>query len=489
MNKCNIPLACTGMLACLSHQSFAAPTTTPNIVIIFLDDMGYGDLGVTGAKGYKTPNLDRLAHEGVLCTQFYVAQAVSSASRTGLLTGCYPNRIGITGALNPFATTGISDQEMTMAELLKQRNYTCGIFGKWHLGHHRQFLPLQHGFDEYLGLPYSNDMLPMGYDGTVFSPDNAATNSKASMPPLPLIEGNEKIKELRTLEDQEQLTTLYTERAVSFIRKNKNKPFFLYLPHSMPHTPLAVSSKFKGKSEIGIYGDVMMEIDWSVGQIMATLKELKLDENTLVIFTSDNGPWLNFGDHAGSAAGMREGKGTTWEGGQRLPCIMRWKGKIKEGQICNQLISTIDLLPTIANICNAPLPPQRIDGINVWPLLSGATEISPRRYFLYYYDANNLKAVRNERFKLVFPHSYRTYEENLPGINGMPGETSQKKVTEPELYDLRRDPGERYNVIALYPDVVAELSKVAEEARDDLGDALTSREGRGRRPAGRLVSE
>ena len=484
MNKSNISSVCVGLLACMVQQSLAAPKT-PNIVIIFVDNMGYGDLSITGATGYKTPHLDQLAHEGVLCTQFYVAQAVSSASRAGLLTGCYPNRIGFQGALFPFHEIGINDQEMTIAELLKQKSYTCGIFGKWHLGHHKQFLPLQHGFDEYLGLPYSNDMLPMWYDGTILTPENS-THRNASMPPLPLIDGNEKSREIRNLEDMSQLTTLYTERAVSFIKKNKNKPFFVYLPHSMPHTPLAVSSKFKGKSELGMYGDVMMEIDWSVGQIMTTLKELKLEQNTLVIFTSDNGPWLNFGDHAGSAAGMREGKQSTWEGGQRLPCIMRWKGKIKEGQICNQLISAIDIFPTIAALCDAPLPPRKIDGVNIWSLISGATDVSPRRYFLYYYDNNNLKAVRNERWKLVFPHTYRSYEETPPGKNGEPGEYSSKKVTQTELYDLRRDPGERYNVINEFPDVVAELTKVAEEARTDLGDHLTGNKGAGRRPVGRL---
>ena len=485
MNKKSIPAICAGLLTCVSPQLLGVSAETPNIVIIFLDDMGYGDLGVTGAKNYKTPHIDQLAHEGMLCTQFYVAQAVSSASRAGLLTGCYPNRIGFQGALSPLSDTGISADEMTIAELLKQKNYACGAIGKWHLGHHRQFLPLQHGFDEYLGIPYSNDMLPMWYDGTILTPANS-THRKASFPPLPVIDGNEKIMELFTLDDQSQLTTLYTERAVSFIRKNKDKPFFLYLPHSMPHTPLAVSSKFKGKSELGLYGDVMMEIDWSVGQIMATLKELNLEENTLVIFTSDNGPWANFGDHAGSTGGLREGKSTTWEGGQRLPCIMSWKGKIEEGKICNQLISSIDIFPMIASLCDVQLPTHKIDGINIWPLISGATEISPRQYFLYYFDNNNLKSVRNERWKLVFPHSYNSYEDNLPGINGLPGETSIKKVTEIELYDLRRDPGERYDVKELFPDVVTELNKVAEEARNDLGDALTSREGPGRRPIGKL---
>jgi len=469
----------------MSYQSPAAPAKTPNIVIIFMDDMGYGDLTITGALGYKTPNIDQLAHEGVLCTHFYVAQPISSASRAGLLTGCYSNRIGLGGAaLSPQSNVGISDKEMTIAELLKQKNYTCGIFGKWHLGDRQQFLPLQHGFDEYLGLPYSNDMLPMEYDGTVIPPNS--TSRKASYPPLPLIDGNEKVKELRTLEDMSQLTTLYTERAVSFIRKNKKKPFFLYVPHSMPHVPLAVSSKFKGKSELGMYGDVMMEIDWSVGQIMATLKELKLDKNTLVIFTSDNGPWINFGEHAGSTAGMREAKATSWEGGQRLPCIMRWKGVIKEGQICNQLISAIDIFPMIASICDAPLPSHPIDGVNIWPLISGATETSPRTHFLYYFNANNLKAVSNWRWKLVFPHTYNSYENQMPGKDGLPGTISTKTVKEPELYDLRRDPGERYNVIDLYPDVVAELMKVADEARMDLGDDLTGHKGTGRRPVGKV---
>jgi len=486
MNKKQLPALCAGLLASVSLQSQVAPATPPNIVLILLDDMGYGDLGVTGATRFETPHIDQLAHEGVLCTQFYVAQAISSASRAGLLTGCYPNRIGFSGALSPTANTGISNREMTMAELLKQKNYACGIFGKWHLGHLRPFLPLQHGFDEYLGLPYSNDMLPMWYDGTILTPQNS-THRKVTFPPLPLIDGNEKVRELRTLDDQSQLTTLYTERAVSFIKQHKDKPFFLYLPHSMPHTPLAVSAKFKGKSELGIYGDVMMEIDWSVGQVMETLKALNLDNNTLIIFMSDNGPWLNFGDHAGSAAGMREGKATTWEGGQRVPCIMRWKGQIKEGQICNQLIASMDLFPTIAALCNAPLPSNKIDGVNIWPLISGKTKISPRHHLLYYFDENNLKAVRNERWKLIFPHTYRSYEGNLPGINGEPGETSEKKVTEMELYDLRRDPGERYNVISLYPAVVDELKRVADAARKDLGDDLTGNKGTGRRPIGQLT--
>ena len=478
-----IQTICAGLLASLTGCG-STPTSTPNIVLFYLDDMGYGDLGVTGAIGYTTPNLDRLAGEGILFTSFYVAQATSSASRAGLLTGCYPNRIGIQGALFPNSNVGISDKEMTIAGLLKQKGYVSGIFGKWHLGRHKQFLHLQHGFDEYVGIPYSNDMLPMWYDGTVLTPESSE-HRKANFPPLPLIEGNEVTKGLRTLEEQEQLTTLFTERAVEFIKKNKDKPFFAYIPHPMPHAPLAVSDKFKGKSSIGIYGDVMMEIDWSVGQIMETLKELGLEENTLVIFSSDNGPWLNFGDHAGSAGGMREGKATAWEGGKRVPCIMRWKGVIKEGQTINQLISTIDIFPTIAHIANAPLPEQKIDGINMWSLISGETQISPRNHFLYYFNNNELMAVRNERWKLILPHSYRTYNRP-PGRNGEPGATGTNTITEMQLYDLRRDRGERYNVIEYNPDIVAELLQIVEEAREDLGDALTQRPGTGRRPVGRV---
>jgi arylsulfatase A-like enzyme len=267
----------------------------PNIVLIFIDDMGYADVGCYGATGYETPNIDGLAEQGMRFTSFYVAQAVCSASRAALLTGCYPNRVGIFGAYNDQAKVGINPDEKTIAEVLKKKGYATACFGKWHLGHHHQFLPLQNGFDEYLGLPYSNDMWPVEYDGTAL-PEG---HSKLRYPVLPLIEGNEKVAEIRTLEDQDSLTTRYTERAVRFIEKNKDQPFFLYVPHTMVHTPLGVSDKFRGKSEQGKFGDVMMEVDWSVGEILKTLAKHELEDHTLVIFTSDNGPWLNFGAHAG----------------------------------------------------------------------------------------------------------------------------------------------------------------------------------------------
>ena len=312
----------------------------PNIVIFFMDDMGYGDLTITGASGYNPPTIDRLASEGMFFTHFYAAQPISSASRAGLITGCYPNRVGISEALMPQGRIGVAPNEETLPEILKTRGYSCGMVGKWHLGHLYPFLPLQQGFDEYLGLPYSNDMWPVDYDGNRVTPASNLPN-KLRHPALPLIDGNEKIRELWTLDDQAELTTLYTERAIQFIKKNREQPFFLYFAHSMPHVPLAVSNKFRGKSKQGLYGDVMLEVDWSVQQVLETIEELNLDENTLIIFTSDNGPWFSFGNHAGSTGGLREAKATTFEGGQRVPCIMCWKGVIPRGTVYNQLASTI----------------------------------------------------------------------------------------------------------------------------------------------------
>ena len=464
----------------LIGMSFAGLSTIPvmaqnkpNVVLIFMDDLGYGDLSCYGASLYKTPNLDRMASQGIRFTNFLAAQAVCSASRAGILTGCYPNRVGISGALMPDSKIGLNPAEETIAEIVKKQDYkTCAI-GKWHLGHQRQFLPLQQGFDEYLGLPYSNDMWPVDFDGKP-----AAENSKKSKYPiLPLIEGNEKIKEIKTLDDQSQLTTVYTEKAVNFITQNKNHPFFLYLAHSMTHVPLAVSSKYKGKSEQGMFGDVMMEIDWSVGEIIKALEKNGIDKNTLVIFTSDNGPWLNFGNHAGSTGGLREGKGNSFEGGQREPCLMLWPGQIAPGTICNKLASTIDILPTIAAITRSHLPERKIDGVNILPLLKGEENANPRQTFLYYYRKNSLEAVRKGNWKLVFAHPGRTYVGFKPGVDGFPGLTNEDFQFEEALYDLRRDPGERYNVEEYYPEVVVDLKKIADEARTDLGDDLMNIKG------------
>ncbi|MEI6679240.1 MAG: sulfatase [Mariniphaga sp.] len=448
----------------------------PNVVLILADDMGYGDLNCYGATRYTTPNLDKLAAGGIRFTNFYVSQAVCSASRAALLTGCYSNRVGIAGALNPGSLVGLNSQEETIAEVLKKRGYKSAIFGKWHLGFQPQFLPLQQGFDEYFGLPYSNDMWGYNINGEHKNPNYR---------PLKLIDGNKEVKEITSMDDQAQLTTIYTEHAVSFIDRHKKEPFFLYMPYAMPHVPIAASNKFKGKSEQGVYGDVLMEIDWSVGQIMETLTKNGLTENTLVIFTSDNGPWLNFGNHAGSAGGLREGKGTSWEGGQRVPCIMKWPGHIPEGLVCNKIASTIDVLPTLAHITQSPLPAHKIDGVNILPLMTGDQNANPREVFLYYYNANCLEAVQKNQWKLVFPHPSRTYEGFAPGKDGVGGKTASVQVGS-ALYDLRRDPGERYDVKEYNPEVVAELSKIADEARLDLGDGIMNIKGANVREPGRV---
>ena len=437
----------------------------PNVVIIFTDDQGYADVGCFGAKGFETPNLDRMAGEGIRFTSFYVAQAVCGASRAALLTGCYPNRIGLLGAPDHGAKHGIHADEVTVAELLKPHGYATAIYGKWHLGHHPQFLPTRHGFDEYFGLPYSNDMWPN-------HPERPG-----AYPPLPLIEG-EKVIEFNP--DQSKLTTWYTERAVRFIEKNKDHPFFLYVPHSMPHVPLFVSEKFKGKSKQGMYGDVIMEIDWSVGQILSALKRLGLDEQTLVIFTTDNGPWLSYGDHAGSVGPLREGKGTTWEGGVRVPCIMRWPGKILTDSVCGDPAMTIDILPTIARLVGAELPKHEIDGKDIWPLMSAQADAKSPHEALYFYWGNELEAVRSGRWKLHFPHAYRTLEGGRGGSGGKPTTYTQAR-TDVALYDLEKDIGEESNVAAANPEVVRRLTEISEQFDRELQ--------RNRRPAGRISGE
>jgi arylsulfatase A-like enzyme len=467
---------------CCNAQSLKGDRSSPNIVLIYMDDTGYGDLAAYGGIEYNTPNLNKLAAQGMRFTSFYAAQPICTASRGAILTGCYPNRIGIFGAFHPNSPIGISDKEETLAEMLKRKDYATAIFGKWHLGDAKKFLPLQHGFDEYVGLPYSNDMWPVSFDGT---PADSVNPEKLSVPPLPLIEGNKIVRYIKNLDDQVMLTTLYTEKAVDFINRHKKKPFFLYLAHSMVHIPLAVSDKFKGKSKQGLFGDVMMEIDWSTGEVMKALKENELDDNTVFIFTSDNGPWLRFGNHAGSTGGLREGKGTTWEGGQREPAIIRWPGVVPAGSICNKLSGNIDLLPTIAAITKAPLPQHKIDGVSLLPLLKGDINANPRDHLFFYFKENDLEAVRAGHWKLVLPHTYRSVENELTGKNGWPGKMHNSK-TELALYDLRRDPGERYDVKSQNPEVVERLQKMVDEAREDMGDDLTGRQGKNRRPAGKL---
>jgi arylsulfatase A len=477
------------VIACSMCQARSAsnqPSShSPNIVIIFIDDMGYADIGPFGATAYKTPHLDQMAKEGRVFTDFHAATAVCSASRAGLMTGCYPERVSILGALNWTAKTGISDKEMTLAQLCKTRGYATAIFGKWHLGHHKQFLPLQHGFDEYFGLPYSNDMSPLQADMIKgLSPAEKARKRRA--PPLPLFEGNKVVDPSVTPEKLAQLTTLYTEHAVSFIDRNKDRPFFLYVPHTMVHVPLAVSEKFRGKSGAGLFGDVVMELDWSVGQILGAIKRDGIDNNTFVLFTSDNGPWLCFGNHAGSAGPLREGKGTMWEGGYREPCIMRWPGKIPAGTKCDELASTMDMFPTVARLIGAKVPTERkIDGKDIWPLMSGQPGAKSPHDVLYCYYDGQLRGVRDRRFKLVFPHQYRSLDGRPGGRDGVPVRYSQLKTKE-ALYDLKNDVGEETDVSAEHPDVVARLEQAGKEARAALGDRLTGRTGSEVRPPGRI---
>jgi arylsulfatase A-like enzyme len=477
-------------LAATSGIGLAARTSPrhPNIIIILTDDMGYADVGKFGAVGFQTPNLDRMADEGAVFRNFHVAQPVCSASRCALLTGCYPNRLGIHGALQADSKVGISDKEMTLAQLLKQQGYVTGMFGKWHLGDAPQFMPLRHGFDEFFGLPYSQDMWPEHPDLITNMPALLAAR-KREYPNLPIWDGGKKFREELSIDDLSHLTTWYTERAVQFIEKNRKSPFFLYIAHSMPHVPLGVSDKFLGKTARGLYGDVIEEIDWSVGQILDALKRNGLDENTWVIFTSDNGPWLCYGNHAGSAKPLREGKCTNWEGGTRVPCIMRWPGHIPAGTDTRDMLMTIDLFPTIAKLCGATLPDLKLDGLDVWPIISRqAGAKNPHDAYWFYFEVNQLQAVTSSDgcWKLQLPHTYHSMMGQTPGHDGVQGPYSEQKLETAELYDLANDVGETTDVSARHPEIVKQLEAEAEKARADLGDALTNRPGSSLREPGML---
>ena len=450
----------------ISINSCDKNNKSPNIIIIFTDDQGYGDLGCYGATKFETPHIDSMAKEGLLFTDFYVSQAVCSASRASLMTGSYAERVGVQGALSPWEVGGLDPKIQTIAKLLKTHRYTNAIFGKWHLGHRKEYLPLQNGFDEYAGLICSNDMWPVGYDGKPVK-----SSKKSYYPTMSFWEGNQPSYDIKNFKDQAQLTTTITERAVDFINRNKDKPFFLYVPHPMPHQPIAVSDKFKGKSKLGLYGDVIMEIDWSVGEILRSLKSNQIEDNTLVIFASDNGPWLNFGDWGGSAGPLREGKGTMWEGGARVPCIMHWPRSIQPNRVTSKIAGTIDILPTIADIIGTDNLNPNIDGVSLLPLLLNEPNATPRNQ-LYYYYGKKLIAVRKDKWKLIFPHTYRSYENVEPGKNLFPGPYGKGNAGL-ELYDLESDIGERKDLAKVYPDIVKELEQIGQKARSILGDKLT----------------
>ena len=422
----------------------------PNIVIFFMDDMGYGDLTITGASGYNTPTIDRLASEGMFFTHFYAAQPISSASRAGLITGCYPNRVGISEALMPQGRIGVAPNEETLPEILKTRGYSCGMVGKWHLGHLYPFLPLQQGFDEYLGLPYSNDMWP-------FHPQPGHPYRA-----LPLYD-NERVVEYNPTVNQ--MTTRITKRATEFINKHKDEPFLLYVPYTQPHVPLGVSDKFKGKSGEGLYADVIMEIDWSVGEIMKTLKENGLDDNTLVLFTSDNGPWLSYGNHGGSTGGLREGKGTTFEGGQRVPFIARMPGRIPEGKVSDQFLSALDITPTLVELTGSQMPRMnKFDGENVWKTLAGQPQNHQPFFFLY---DGQVEAVRDEKWKCVAPHEYRIVTE--PGKDGLPGvQLANGGKTGLALFDLEKDPQESIDLADEYPEITKKMAAMMKDFQEEM---------------------
>jgi len=482
----------TGPLSAIAQS--IADAAPPNVVIIFIDDMGYADIGPFGATDYPTPNLDRMAASGRRFTDFVVSSAVCSASRSALMTGCYHQRIGIDGALGPQSEIGIGDSEVTIAEICKSRGYATACYGKWHLGHHPRFLPTSHGFDHYRGIPYSNDMWPL-------HPENVARmkrnpQAKSAWPPLPLLESS-AAGEVTVLHadmqpaDQKLMTRQFTELATDFIRKHAQRPFFVYLPHPMVHVPLYVSPEFEGKSGAGLFGDTVMEVDWSVGQILDTLAELGIDDNTLVVFTSDNGPWLSYGDHAGSAGRFREGKGTMFEGGYRVPALMQWKGRIPAATTCDQLSSTIDLLPTIARLIGAELPNHTIDGKDISPLMFGDADAdtkTPHEHFFCFYSPSSLHAVRTQRWKLHFPHPYRTLAGGPGGTGGVPVAYQSAKIGL-ALFDMENDSGETTDVSADHPEVVAELTAAAEKIRHELGDKLTDQAGKSVRPPGRMTPE
>ncbi len=431
----------------------------PNFIVIFADDQGYQDVGVFGSPLISTPNLDRMAAEGRKFTDFYSAASVCSPSRAALLTGCYPPRVSIPGVLFPRHQMGLNPEEVTIADMLKDRGYATACIGKWHLGHLPQFLPRQNGFDYYYGIPYSNDMtidrdMELAED-VVLREGMTAEKIKEEKPKrswVPLVE-NEKVVEYPV--DQTQLTQRYTAKALEFIKGNKDRPFFLYLPHTMPHIPLFASEKFKGTSERGLYGDTIEEIDWSAGQIIKTLRELDIDENTMIVYTSDNGPWKLSGGRGGSADPLRGYKFQTLEGGMREPCIMWWPGTIPAGTVCSEVCGTIDMLPTFAKLAGAKVPADRvIDGRDITPLLTGKRGAKSPHEAYYYYKGNTLEAVRVGDWKL------------------------RKAGKEIELYNLAEDIGESRNLADSKPEMVTKFMEMIKQFDTELKA--------NRRPPGKL---
>ena len=438
----------------------------PNIVLIFCDDLGYGDLGVYGSTLHRTPNLDRMAAEGIRFTDYYVTSSVCTPSRSSLMTGCYPRRVNMHQnarppndgegwmVLFPVAQRGLHPNEITIPEILKQKDYATACIGKWHLGDQIEFLPTRQGFDYYYGIPYSNDMGTEQFDFN---------------PPLPLLQ-NEEVIEAPAV--QSNLTKRYTAEAIQFIEKNKDGPFFLYLPHTFPHDPLFASEDFLGKSNNGIYGDAIEELDWSTGEILNTINKLGIDDNTLVIFTSDNGASSHFGGNNGPLSGW---KGDIKEGGLRVPCIARWPGQIAPGVLSNEIITSMDFLPTFAHLAKARVPNDRIiDGMNMWAHFNQDDQDKKSRDAFFYYKVEQLQAVRSGRWKLYLERDdWRKISWNL-----------DREQSEMKLYDLESDLAELKNVASNNPQIVKQLLSMADEMMKAIGD--TKMEGANQRPAGHV---
>jgi arylsulfatase A len=450
-------------MCALAFHALAGPAPAkPNFILILADDMGYGDIGPFGSTRNRTPNLDRLASEGMRLTSFYAAP-VCTPSRAQILTGCYAKRVSLPNVLSPAAPIGLSSHEHTIAELLKQQGYATIAIGKWHVGDATEFLPTHHGFDRYFGLPYSNDM---------GGPTDMAKAKRQRRSPLPLIE-NDTVAETVTPEGQNRLTERYTAEAVRFIREHKDTPFFLYLPHTAVHVPIHPGDKFRGRSPYGLYNDWVEEVDWSVGQVLDTVRELGLAERTLVIFTSDNGPWLTQGTNAGTAGPLRGGKGGTFEGGVREPTIAWWPGRIHAGISNDAVAANFDLLPTFVKLAGGKLPTDnKIDGEDLSPLLFGRTKKSPHKAH-FYFSGNALQAVRSGPWKLAV----------APQSEGLGKPAPSKEEFMPTLYNLDTDIGEQHDVTALHPKDVKKLRELVAKMDADLG---LTKLGPGVRPPGRV---
>lgn len=460
-----LPIAALAAFSAVSNATSEA--RKPNFIVILTDDQGYGDLGCFNPTvAGDTPNLDRMAAQGIKLNSFYAAP-FCAPSRAQIMTGSYHSRVSHSFNPMPHANSGLHPDEITVAELLKTANYSTKIIGKWHLGDHKEFLPTRQGFDEFFGIPYSNDMWPYYCAAKGNHPRLLEQRERAKkmgyskiksyqFPDMPLMR-NEKAIEINP--DQTQLTKRYTAEALKFIERNKEKPFFLYLAHAMPHVPLYVSDQFKGKSKRGLYGDVTMEIDWSCGEIVNKLKELNLDKDTMIIYTSDNGPWLKYKADGGSNGPLREGKGSTWEGGMRVPTIAYWPSHIPPGQESDLMLSNIDILPTFAKLAGVGLPQDRtIDGHDIMPLLRGEVSVSPHQYI--HYQKIGYEGIRNNRYKLVMKKA------------------KKGKMSPVGLYDLKNDIGEKKNIIKSHPEIADELNKAAQKFYTELA--------KNKRPCGKV---